>query len=101
MIHVRTPAKAYDGTGKHTGPGPWLSVIREACRLAPGMFGAPDSLGPWWAGGHVEEYEDARVIHRPDESVSIVSKTERGAEVLASAAGKLGIDAYTDEGEIL
>ena len=93
MIHVRTPAKAYDSAGKHTGPGPWLNVIREACRLAPAMFGAPTSVGPWWAGGCVEEYEDARVIHRPDGlSVSIVSKTERGAEILAFAAGKLGID---------
>ena len=39
------------------------------------------------------EFYEERVIHRPDGlSVSIVSKTERGAEILAFAAGKLGID---------
>jgi hypothetical protein len=91
MTHVRTPGKAYDSAGKHTGPGPWLSVIHEANRITPGMFGEPD-ISPWWAGGEVEEYKDARVIHRPDGSVSVVSKTEHGAEVLATAAGTLKIN---------
>jgi hypothetical protein len=92
MTHVRTPGKAYDAAGKHTGPGEWLTVIHEVNRIAPGTFGEPQSAGPWWAGGWAEEYADARVLHREDGSVSLVSKTDRGAE-LAQAAGRLGIHA--------
>lgn len=92
MTHVRTDGKAFNAAGEHTGPGEWLTVIHEVNRLAPGTFGAPDSLGPWWAGGSVEEYQDARVIHRPDGTVSIVSKTPRGAGLLSEAAANLGIE---------
>lgn len=93
MTHIRTPGKAYDDTGRHTGPGPWLGVIWEANRIDPDMFGAPLRTGPWWAGGSVEEYADARVLHRTDGSVSIVSLTDRGAAILAQAAARLGIEA--------
>jgi len=91
MTHIRTPAKAYDSHGMHTGPGQWLEVIWEVNRVFPGTFDCPDSQGDWWAGGHVEEYEHARVIHRADESVSVVSKTEYGATLLAATAANLGI----------
>ena len=43
------------------------------------------------AGGTVEEYPDARIIHRGDDTVSIVGKTERGDTALAQAAASLGI----------
>lgn len=37
------PARAYNDTGEHTGPGPWLAVIHAINGLAPGAFGEPDS----------------------------------------------------------
>ena len=94
-IHIRTAA-----SGNYEPE--WLKVI-WACNdisrewsptggddLSTRMFGAPE-IGPWWAGGTVEEYPDARVIHRGDETVSIVGKTERGDAALARAAASLGI----------
>lgn len=86
MTHYRAPAKRYNERGEHVGPGAWLDVIHAANRISPGMFGAPYETGPWWAGGSVEEYPDARVLHRGDGSVSVVSKTDKGAAVLSAAA---------------
>jgi hypothetical protein len=91
MAHIRTDAKAYKD-GVHIGPGPWLNVVREANGIHPGMFGAPLSLDEWWAGGTAEEYTDARVLHRGDDTVSIVSKTPLGDGVLRAAAATLGIN---------
>lgn len=68
----------------------WLPVIHEANRV-DAIFGRPESTGPWWAGGTVEEYEHARVLHRGDGSVSITSKTEHGERVLRQVGLILGI----------
>ncbi len=85
------PAKAYDAKGRHVGPGPWLDLIRAANGVEPGFFGEPIELGLWWAGGSFEEYEHARVIHHsPSEAVSVVAKTDHGAEVLLAAEKALG-----------
>jgi hypothetical protein len=93
MTHVRTAGKAFDAAGRHTGPGEWLTVIHEVNRIAPGTFGAPRHID--WDGipGACEDYPDARVIHRRDGTVSIVSKTPRGAELLKQAAANRGIHA--------
>jgi hypothetical protein len=91
MTQVRTPAKSYDADGNHVGPGPWLDVVRAANGIAPGMFGSPYFVGPWWAGGSVEEYAEARVIHRDDGSVSIVGKSVTAERVLAQAANEVGL----------
>lgn len=93
--HFRSNGKAYDAQGKHVGPGEWLTVIHEANRIAQEeglemVFGTPDSSGDWWAGGYVEEYKDARVLHREDESVSVVSKTDLGARLIRQAAERKG-----------
>jgi hypothetical protein len=74
----------------------WQRLIHQVNRLCkvaalPALFGAPDSTGDWWAGGEVEEYLDARVIHRGDGSVSIASKTDRGAHFIRLAAADLDI----------
>ncbi len=90
-VHIRTPGKAYAPNGRHIGPGQWLDLIHEANRVTPDMFGAADSTGEWWAGGYVEEYHDARVLHRPDGTVSVVSKTDAGTRTLATAAAHLGM----------
>lgn len=95
FAHFRSAGKAYDANGKHTGPGEWLTVIREANGLAKDeggeiIFDSPESTGDWWAGGYVEEYPDARVLHRDDESVSVISKTPRGADLITRAAAKHG-----------
>lgn len=95
-VAIRTPGKAYDDQGRHTGPGEWLRLIHEANRVCKDhglepLFDSPESSGDWWAGGYVEEYPDARVLHRDDESVSVVSKTPLGAQVLALAAEALEI----------
>jgi len=90
-VHIRTAAKRFDDNGKHTGPGEWLDVIHQANRIKADMFGQPYHTGPWWAGGYVEEYPDARVLMRGDESVSIFSKTDDGEAVLRQAAADLGI----------
>jgi hypothetical protein len=96
MTHVRTPGKAFNDAGEHTGPGEWLAVIHEVNRLAPDTFGAPRHID--WDGipGACEDYPDARVIHREDGTVSIVSKTPKGADLLAWAACNLGIQ-YSKE----
>ena len=83
--HFRSEARRYDADGRHVGPGEWLDFIHVANGVAPGTFGAAVSCGPWWAGGSVEEYLDARVLHREDGSVSVVSTTEHGRSVLAEA----------------
>ena len=94
MVSIR--ALAQDHTGNHEPE--WLKVIWEANTIADerghgkqAIFGAPESTGKWWAGGSVEEYEHARVLHRGDRSVSIVSKTQFGAEMLQAAGERLGI----------
>lgn len=96
MVHLR----CQDGILERGPKGPagpeWLCVIWEANRIMneqglPPIFGKPEYLGEWWAGGGVEEYEDARVLLRGDGTVSIVSKTEHGASVLRDTAHNLGI----------
>lgn len=69
----------------------WLGFIQECRRIDPTMFGEPTTVDDWWAGGTVEEYPAARVIHRGDDSVSVVSKTFEANEVLRSAARRLNI----------
>lgn len=86
----RYQAKAYDSKGQHIGPGPWLTVIRTANGLAQdaggeAIFGSPTSTGDWWAGGYVEEYPTARVIHNTDESVTITAKDDETAAILRRA----------------
>jgi predicted DNA-binding protein len=103
--HFRSPAKTFNSQGEHTGPGEWLTIIRTVNGIAkdegiPGpklysdgtapIFGSPESDGDWWAGGYVEEYPDARVIHRTDDTVSIFSKTDRGADLIRRAAASHG-----------
>ena len=74
----------------------WLRLLWECNSICKdegddSMFGRPSEISEWWAGGTVEEYEHARVIHREDPTVSIVSKTDHGSEILKKAAVKLGI----------
>jgi hypothetical protein len=97
--HFRSEARRYDAAGRHVGPGEWLDFIHVANGVAPGTFGAPVSSGPWWAGGSVEEYADARVLHREDGSVSVVSTTEHGAVVLAEARRRFASMELVDVGE--
>lgn len=85
MFHTKFPAKAFDAQGQHTGPGPWLDLLREANGVHHGFFGAPESVDAWWAGGSVEVYAHARVIHHPDDSVSVVALDELGDRVLTVA----------------
>lgn len=66
-----------------------MTLIHTANELDP-IFGEPESQGDWWAGGFVEEYPDARVLHRLDESVSVVSKTPRGDDLIRRAAAAHG-----------
>jgi hypothetical protein len=78
---------AKDGRGRPE----WLRVIHAANEVEPGMFGAPVSAGPWWAGGYAEEYADARVVLDDDGSARVVAKTARGESVLRQAAEASGI----------
>jgi hypothetical protein len=86
---TKFPAKTFDSHGQHTGPGPWLDLIGEANRLHPDLFDEPVSVGPWWAGGSVEQYPHARIIHHPDESVSVLALDELGHAVLTQADQRL------------
>jgi hypothetical protein len=91
MVHVRTGANPPLGS-EHLPPE-WLQLIWETNRVAAEgqekeVFGKP-RIDEWWAGGTVEEYPNARVIHRGDGTVSVVSKTQRGAEMITLAAGRL------------
>lgn len=69
----------------------WVDLIRECGAISPGMFTSGHTSGPWWAGGDAEEYSDARIIHRPDGTVSIVSLTDEGAATIAEAARRLNV----------
>jgi hypothetical protein len=89
MFSTKFPAKAFDAQGQHTGPGLWLDLIREAGAAHPGFFGAPESVGPWWAGGSVEEYAHARVIHHLDDSVSVVALDDLGDRILTETDAAL------------
>lgn len=75
-------------------PPEWLALIWACNDIDPEMFGEPTEISEWWAGGTVEEYEHARVIHRTDPTVSIVSKTDYGAAILRGSAVKLGIQTH-------
>jgi hypothetical protein len=81
-------------TGVKDGRGrpEWLQVIHAANVSQPGMFGEPESTGPWWAGGYAEEYPDATVILDGDGSARIVAKTARGTAVLTRVARAMGLD---------
>ncbi len=85
---VRFPAAAQHAT--EPGAQTWLNLIWLANGIDETMFGKPTSQGPWWAGGQVEEYEHARVIHDGD-SVRVVPKTDHGEDILRQAATQLGV----------
>jgi hypothetical protein len=78
-------------TRDERGRPEYLVLIHEVNGIAPETFGATESVGPWWAGGTVEEYADARVIHREDGTSSIVAKTEHGNALIRQAAASLDI----------
>jgi hypothetical protein len=85
------PEVAEHATGSPWNGYPeWLQLIWKANDLRPETFGEPE-ISEWWAGGTVEEYPDARVIHRGDGTVSVVAKTPEGLDVLSRAAAELGI----------
>lgn len=93
----RSDGKRFDGQGRHVGPGDWLDVIHEVNKIgqeenpqAGLVMGEPESSGKWWAGGYAEEYADFRVLHRTDDSVSVISKTRRGADLLRRAVERKG-----------
>lgn len=92
MMHVRFRASLDSGHGPT-----WLDFIHACNDARPGTFGAPIAAesGSWWAGGEVEEYPTARVLHRADGSVSIVGKTADGDAAIEAAAAALGIDPRT------
>ena len=69
----------------------WLPIVHATNTIDPELFGKPTHVGPWWAGGVVEDYADARIIHREDDSRTIVSRTDRGDVALAAAAKAMNI----------
>lgn len=92
MTSVRL-MKGEPNTGK---PGEWLKFIwatNDTCKDR-GMRQISQftvHLGPWWAGGFVEEYVDFRVIHRTDPTVSIVGTTPYGDEIIVETAKRLNL----------
>lgn len=67
-----------------------LAFIRRVDELAKGrgedpFFNKPDRVGPWWAGGTVEDYPEARIIFRPDGTESIQATSERVARLFDQA----------------
>lgn len=91
MFVIRTPEEPRGDSYPE-----WLAVIHMANQIDPGIFGRPEELKRWWAGGSVEEYPDARVIFVGDESVRIVAKTKRGDKTLREVAKQLGIHGNED-----
>jgi hypothetical protein len=49
------------------------------------------TTGPWWAGGSVEEYPTARVIHHDDETVSVTGKDDETQTLINNAVKELGL----------
>jgi hypothetical protein len=82
MVSIRSPESSPDGYPE------WLKVIHAANEAYPDTFDEPLVIEKW-AGGTFEEYDDARVIHHDDGSVTIVAKTERGELALRAAAGRV------------
>lgn len=94
QVMVRTALKGKpfeDSPYGWTQTAAWLELIWKVNEIEPGTFGAP-KIGQWWAGGTVEEYPDARVIFVGDDTARVVSKTERGAWLIAEAAQQLGLN---------
>jgi hypothetical protein len=67
----------------------WLQVIWQVNDDRPGTFLKPE-IKPWWAGGMVEEYPEARVIFVGDETVRVCGKTDEVEAAITAAARKLG-----------
>lgn len=67
----------------------WLNILRECVSIDDSVMGTP-KLGPWWAGGRVEEYAGLRAIFVGDGTARIVATTERGLRVLRQALSSLG-----------
>jgi hypothetical protein len=95
MSAVVTPAKAFDDRGKHTGPGPWLTLIHECNRITEGtMFGEPKFIRS--PNRYIEVYPTAEVIMRLDAGgeavmVTVRGTTTLGSQVIREAAGNLGM----------
>jgi len=77
--------------GEYAEHTEWLQVIWKVneLRLDPVVFGQPENK-PWWAGGMVEEYAEARVIFAGDDTVRIVGKTPEAEDLINRAARALG-----------
>jgi len=82
---LRTPDKrsGEPGVREHGEVCPRSEAAERLGRVANGVHhgfvGEPESVNAWWAGGSVEIYAHARVIHHPDDSVSVIAPDELGA----------------------
>lgn len=95
IVRVTTAArKNRDGiNGVHSGPGPWLDLIHEVNRLAPGTFGEPVKMGQVEGRGYVEEYAAADVVMFGDDPdvVTIISKSGEASRLITEAATNLSL----------
>ena len=85
MIAVRLMAQGRDNQAPE-----WLKFIWECNTIQDDFFGKPtfEKDGPI----EIEVYPNARVIHRNDGTVSIVSKTPQGDDVMKKVAKKMEIN---------
>lgn len=78
----------------------WLALIRVInvlCATAQEelLFDLPAHVDPWWAGGAVEEYAEARVVlpdadhGRAMEDGALIGKSDRADPLIRAAADQL------------
>lgn len=85
----------------------WLALIRAVnvlCARAQEelLFDLPTHLGPWWAGGAVEEYAEARVIlpdpdhgRAVEDGAWVIGKSDRADRLIRTAADQLVLTVVT------
>jgi hypothetical protein len=69
----------------------WVDLFNRCTEIDPEVFSDRQAEERWWAGGTVQAFAHARIIRRPDGSVSLASTTEKGALALGEAAHQLGV----------
>jgi hypothetical protein len=94
-VAVTTPGLSYGLDGKHNGPGPWLSVVREInARTDGAAFGTPVITRD--SRGYVETYPDYEIVmigKFQDQRVTIIAYPVAACALLIEAAESLGLTA--------
>lgn len=91
-VHIRTTS-----VDPHNNTPVWLRIIHAVNEMEPETFGRPEVIEaeePRLGLLCTEVYPDARVLHRDDGTVSLVSRTAKGERLLRAAAASVGFEGW-------